>query len=107
MDKIRPKHYQHPSGVECIDVAIHHDFCIGNVMKYLWRAGQKDNETELEDLLKAQEYLTFKINQLNGTHHNGGLLDRGKPKRQTIKTDIRKSDGNSGLAKLSPYPFNQ
>ena len=55
MDKIRPKHYQHPSGVECIDVAIHHDFCIGNILKYLWRAGQKDNETELEDLLKGDK----------------------------------------------------
>ena len=52
-----PAHYtSHPSGVECIDVARHHDFCIGNCIKYIWRAGLKksaamsDREKELEDL---------------------------------------------------------
>lgn len=59
-----PKHYQHPSGVECITVAKWHDFCIGNVLKYLWRAGLKEGETELKDLLKAREYLDIKIKEL-------------------------------------------
>ena len=35
-----PKHYNsHPSGVECIDIVRHYDFNIGNVIKYVWRAG--------------------------------------------------------------------
>lgn len=37
-----PIHYnQHPSGIECIDIVRHHDFNIGNVIKYIWRAGLK------------------------------------------------------------------
>lgn len=29
-----PKHYtSHPSGVECIEIVQHHDFCIGNAIK--------------------------------------------------------------------------
>ena len=37
-----PKHYtSHPSGIECIDVAEHYGFSIGNAIKYLWRAGLK------------------------------------------------------------------
>ena len=37
-----PKHYtSHPSGIECIQVTQHYDFCIGNAIKYLWRAGKK------------------------------------------------------------------
>lgn len=38
-----PAHYtSHPSGVERIDVARHHDFCIGNCIKYIWRAGAEE-----------------------------------------------------------------
>ena len=42
-DKVNhPKHYtNHPSGIECIEITQHHDFCIGNAIKYLWRAGIK------------------------------------------------------------------
>ena len=37
-----PSHYtKHPSGIECIDVTRHYDFCIGNAIKYLWRSGLK------------------------------------------------------------------
>lgn len=65
----KPAHYNnHPSGVECIDVAEHHDFCIGNVIKYCWRAGRKVQgnalESELKDLRKARWYLDRKIARL-------------------------------------------
>src|SRR5581483_2936486 len=34
-----PPHYtSHPSGVECIQVTEHMNFCLGNAIKYLWRA---------------------------------------------------------------------
>ena len=66
-----PKHYcSHPSGVECIDITEHYDFCIGNAIKYLWRAGLKseqgylDTSKEIEDLEKAVWYINRKIQKL-------------------------------------------
>lgn len=62
-----PKHYQHPSGVECITVARHHDFNIGNALKYLWRAGLKQEQgitpldKQIEDLKKAVFYIQDEI----------------------------------------------
>lgn len=65
-----PAHYtSHPSGVECIDIAKWYDFCIGNTIKYIWRAGLKrssslsDKEKELEDLKKARWYLDKEIQE--------------------------------------------
>lgn len=59
-----PQHYcSHPSGIECIEVTRHYDFSIGNVIKYLWRAGLKRDADksslakEIEDLKKARWYL--------------------------------------------------
>lgn len=62
-DKVNhPKHYtNHPSGIECIEITQHHDFCIGNAIKYLWRAGIKGADTEVEDLEKAIWYINKKI----------------------------------------------
>ena len=37
------------------------DFCLGNVVKYVCRAGKKNPQTEIEDLMKAKEYLERKI----------------------------------------------
>lgn len=62
-----PNHYtSHPSGVECIQVTEHMNFCIGNAMKYLWRAGLKANASHLEDLKKARWYLDREIKRLEG-----------------------------------------
>jgi len=61
-----PKHYtNHPSGIECIEITQHHDFCIGNAIKYLWRAGIKGVDTEVEDLQKAIWYINKKIELIN------------------------------------------
>ena len=55
-----PAHYtSHPSGVECIRVTEHMNFCLGNVFKYLWRADSKG--VPLEDLRKARWYLDREI----------------------------------------------
>ena len=66
-----PSHYtSHPSGVECIEITEHHDFCVGNAIKYLWRAGLKVDadkglvDKEIEDLNKAKWYIDRKINKL-------------------------------------------
>ena len=55
-----PKHYtNHPSGVECIEVTEHMNFCVGNAIKYLWRAGLKGEQ--VEDLRKARWYIDREI----------------------------------------------
>lgn len=57
-----PKHYTgHPSGIECIEVAEHMGFCLGNVIKYCWRADLKNDA--LEDLKKARWYLDREISK--------------------------------------------
>lgn len=59
-----PRHYtSSPSGVECIDVAEHMNFNLGNVVKYVWRAGLKGEA--LEDLRKAEFYLRREISRLS------------------------------------------
>lgn len=51
-----PSHYTgHPSGVECITITEHMSFCLGNAIKYIWRADLKADA--LEDLRKARWYL--------------------------------------------------
>ena len=51
-----PNHYcSHPSGIECIEITRHMNFCLGNAIKYIWRADLKDNA--IEDLRKAVWYL--------------------------------------------------
>jgi len=58
-----PRHYlSHPSGIECITVTEHMNFCRGNAIKYIWRAGEKGNE--LEDLQKAAWYIAREIGRL-------------------------------------------
>jgi hypothetical protein len=60
-----PPHYtSHPSGVECIQVTEHMNFCLGNAVKYLWRAGVKSSSTHLEDLRKARWYIDREIQRL-------------------------------------------
>lgn len=60
-----PSHYtQHPSGVECIDITKHFNFCCGNVIKYIWRCGLKGGESSLKDLMKARQYIDFEIERV-------------------------------------------
>jgi len=62
-----PSHYQKDSGYEVIDVinAWNLDFELGNVVKYIARAGKKDKNKLLEDLKKASWYLEHKIKNVN------------------------------------------
>lgn len=58
-----PSHYtQYP--VEVIQLTEHMDFCRGNAVKYLARAGFKDPSKELEDLKKASWYTLRAISKL-------------------------------------------
>lgn len=71
-----PAHYTaHPSGVECIQVTEHMSFCLGNAVKYIWRADLKHDA--IEDLRKAQWYLAREIERRGRHSPNGELCDRG------------------------------
>lgn len=68
-----PPHYtwlKEECGIEVIDITRHLDFCIGNAVKYLLRAGHKseegmtDKEKTIEDLKKAVWYINDKIKTL-------------------------------------------
>lgn len=55
-----PKHYTaHPSGVECIQITETMNFCLGNAVKYIWRADLKNDA--IEDLKKAVWYVNREI----------------------------------------------
>ena len=59
---INPNHYKsHPSGVECIQIAQSMSFCLGNAVKYIWRADLKHDDNGAEDLLKAEWYIKREI----------------------------------------------
>lgn len=61
MDNVNhPKHYtQHKSNVECIQITEHMNFCLGNAIKYIWRADLKNSA--IEDLEKAIWYIQREI----------------------------------------------
>lgn len=61
-----PPHYGGDTVYEAIKVieAWELDFCLGNTVKYISRAGKKDREKEIEDLKKAQWYLARRVEQL-------------------------------------------
>lgn len=61
-----PAHYGGDTTYEAIKVitAWELGFDLGNVTKYVARAGKKDPSKELEDLRKARFYLEHRINQL-------------------------------------------
>lgn len=46
-------------GVECIQITEHMGFCLGNALKYIWRADLKGNA--VEDLEKARFYIDREI----------------------------------------------
>lgn len=69
---------RHDVEVECFDVieALGFDasFNLGNVLKYLWRAGRKTPDA-LEDLKKARTYLDREIEQRGRGAHREAATD--------------------------------
>ncbi len=66
MSKYSPAHYQRGK-IQVWDFISDQnlDFLTGNVVKYVCRAGLKDYESELDDLLKAKAYIEKKIAQVS------------------------------------------
>lgn len=59
-----PAHYTAYPGIEIIDLTKHMNFCRGNAVKYIARAGLKDPSKEIEDLEKAVFYINKEIEML-------------------------------------------
>ena len=67
-----PPHYTaHPSGIDAVTITSGFCFTLGNVIKYVWRAGLK-NPDPLPDLRKARWYLDYHIKQLERERDGGG-----------------------------------
>jgi len=64
MEKNTPLRYDSSKNYDVIDIAKDYqlNFNRGNVLKYIIRAGKKDNE--IQDLEKALDYLKREINHL-------------------------------------------
>lgn len=72
--RINNNNVDHPSyyagnKIEVINFIEDHelDFCLGNSVKYICRAGKKNPNAEIEDLEKAKWYLQRKIDKLRGS----------------------------------------
>ena len=59
-----PQHYQ--GSIQPIDLinAQNLNFNLGNVVKYVCRAGKKQGENVLSDLEKAQNYINYEIERI-------------------------------------------
>jgi len=98
-DKVNhPEHYRkHPSGVECIQVTEHMGFCLGNAVKYIWRAGHKGSA--IEDLKKARWYIDRELARLEPSpsddHHPATIgaekLDVLLDENATLERVIRRA----------------
>jgi hypothetical protein len=64
--KYDPQHYQR-GRIQVWDFIVDQqlDFLAGNVIKYICRAGHKDQESELDDWLKVKAYVDRKIQQIS------------------------------------------
>jgi hypothetical protein len=60
-----PQHYQGKDGMTVMQIiqAYECNFAVGNVIKYMLRAGKKPAEDALVDLNKALKYLEFEITE--------------------------------------------
>lgn len=66
-----PKHYEQYE-FEPVSFIMKNElsFWMGNVIKYVMRAGTKDDTDEVQDLNKAIRYIEMRINQLEGREPN-------------------------------------
>ena len=64
---IKPSHYKAGEFDVIAFCQLHNiNFDLGNVIKYVTRAGKKENNSELHDLNKAMEYLKRRIEFIKG-----------------------------------------
>jgi hypothetical protein len=74
-----PKHYtEHKSGVECIAITEHMNFCLGSAIKYIWRADLKGDV--ISDLRKAQWYIAREIERRQNKEERPAAMDYSQPR---------------------------
>lgn len=83
-DKVNhPSHYtwlKELAGIEVIDITRHMNFNLGNCIKYILRAGHKEEqgysnlEKNIEDLYKARFYIEDEIKRLIKIQCNNGHM---------------------------------
>jgi len=59
-----PNYYNWHPVAECIEIIAEFPWCRGEAIKYIWRAGRKDPNKEIEDLKKAIECLHAEVRRL-------------------------------------------
>ena len=97
-DPINPNHYKGDMPVQCIDISERFNFCLGNVIKYVWRAGKKEGSDILEDLRKADWYLNREISRLEQARGIAGTSqDRELSKLQVCMEMISEVLDRSGI----------
>ena len=87
MSKTSPKHYQMDNGFQVIDLTSQLDFCSGNVVKYVARAGKKSGESVLDDLRKAEYYLRRLINDAESAREADSPAASLQPVGNTFSVD--------------------
>lgn len=88
-----PEHYAGDK-MSVIDIinAFNCNFNVGNIIKYVLRAGKKPGSAELEDLKKAKRYLEFEIQRISPS--TKGLTELGR--RDAITHQIESSPFSRG-----------
>lgn len=73
------------------------DFYLGNVVKYIARAGRKAGSTKIEDLQKARQYIDFELEKLQESGEEmpqsatarRGVFITGDPSASITPHDLR------------------
>lgn len=75
------------------------DFYLGNVVKYIARAGRKAGSTKIEDLQKARQYIDFELEKLQESGEEmpqsatarRGVFITSDPQASITQNDLRES----------------
>ena len=88
MTQIEHPDYYRANGYEAADFieAFNLNFNLGNVIKYVTRAGRKNNEEAITALLKAQTYLLREISRIG---HEPENIEQLKAHQQEIMKGMR------------------
>lgn len=63
-------------------------YSLGNVLKYLWRAGKKPGQATVDDLIKAKNYLEDEISALRGKEETPSSEDKEEPPSPKDKEEV-------------------
>lgn len=68
----------------------HFNFSLGNVVKYICRAGKKDPAKEIEDLQKAAWYINREIQRLEAQKQRDARAEELRAAGVTFADDLRR-----------------